>query len=226
MSFGLLASLVAVNTAGPTPPMDTSLADLLLVINCWDNRNGLSGAVTDNKSDTWTIGPTSGVGDLKVQVNYSWNPPNVGAGHTFSANIQFGAVMHVLAFRGARVSGDPVDKTNGANTASGTSFQTGSVAPSENNELIITAMVAGIGTAGYNCGSGFTNLFENDFHNDPGGNQGAALSYKIQTAAAPENPTWSWTGTGSAGGTIVTFRSSDGSGLALPFRLSVESRRA
>jgi hypothetical protein len=211
MAFTLLASTIAVNSAGPTSNIDTTGADLIIVTWVWDNRNGLSGNVSDSKSNSWSVATAYGVGDLAVKMSYAWGTPSVGSGHNFSAFTQFGAVGMVTAWSGAKTSSDPYDQHAVNNTAPGTSVATGSVTPTESDELLITALVSGIGGSGYSADSGFTNLFSQNFANDPGGNQGAGLAYKIQTSAAAVNPTWSWSGSASTGVLIATFKAASGS---------------
>jgi hypothetical protein len=88
-----------------------------------------------------------------------------------------------MAFSGANAS--PFDQENGV--SSGT--QPGSINPSEDGSLIITAHCAFGGAATV---AGFTTV-STAFA--PGTNMAGGMAYYIQPTAAAINPTWSETGT-------------------------------
>lgn len=106
----------------------------------------------------------------------------------------------VMAF--SNTNSSSLDQKNNNFLASSFTIQPGNVSPTLNNELVVTAELAGIaGTASIN-GSFSGNVVTN-------GAQGAGISYMIQTTSTSENPTWTITG-GSLGtnySAIMTFYS-------------------
>jgi hypothetical protein len=203
-------------------------ATLLIAASIYDSASGPI-TITDDLGIGLTWNPLAervslaGAPNVKARFWYAPIPVPLGSGATnytfFGAN-SFMQGM-VLAFSGTHPN--PFDKENGAGTASSTTIQPGSISPSEDSELIITV-------AGYNIQNG--NAFDNTITDGFGGivlgvftpgvpefnafgfagqKYAAALAWKVQTVKSPENPTWSWsgTGTGLAGGVsaIAAFKS-------------------
>ncbi len=95
-----------------------------------------------------------------------------------------------MAFSGADTV-VPFDQQNGVATpTTTTSYQPGSITPSENNEVIVTAITSGGGVTSYSIDSGFT--ISDQFDLSGGGHFPLGMAYLIQTSAAASNPTWSW----------------------------------
>lgn len=173
----------------------------LLVLGILD-YNAVATTIVDSKSNTWTGLTTRPVNFSESRLYYCFNP-TVGTGHTFTpSGLGMYPTICIAGFSGAVTS--PFDVENGATGTSGTSKATGSVSPSENNELVITALCFdAINTAAIN--SGFTIM--NQVNYVSGQHFGGAMAYLVQGSAAAVNPTWSWgTSTDHSTG-IATFKS-------------------
>ncbi len=193
--FHLIANTDGVNVSGS---IDTSGSNLIVLAVCGESID----TVSDSKFNTWiplTQYSNGGV-DTFVTIYYCYNP-TVGAGHTFTNSRSYGWIG-VEAFDNSASS--PFDQENGAGGNGITSKQGGSVTPSLNKELIISAVGNGGSASTQLINSGFTKTNGTDAVS--GINYGGALSYKIQTTLGAENPTWSWAG--SATGTVAnaTFK--------------------
>ncbi len=171
-----------------------------------------SPSMADSKSNSgWTPLTSYSTGVYVSTLLYVANP-TVGSGHTFTLSGSFPALW-VAAFSGVTLS-SPFDVENGS---TGTvAIQTGSVTPSQNNELVITVLTVATTTGAAAIDNGFTIL--DGAASDGGSYVGGALAYKVQTTAAAVNPTWSYPGiTGDTRMTagIATFKASGGATAAL-----------
>ncbi len=187
-----------------TGAVDTTGANLIILAT--SNDTGAA-AVSDSKSNTWTpVANEVGVAP-RVRLFYCFNP-TTDAAHTFS-NDPAGSggfpAIAMAAFSGAVTS--PLDQHSEASGA-----QPGSITPSEDNELVITAGIHSA-TASQSVSSPF------DAHQTANliGSTGyaLALAYEIQTTATARNPTWS----GSASGqftVIASFKADPGGGGGTP----------
>jgi hypothetical protein len=202
---GSTIALVASESAGgggaggaTTAAIDTTGATLIVV--GVSTGHDVTAVVTDNKTSSWTELTSSTNGYVKTQLFYSANP-NVGAGHTFNAT-QWVSSIYVLAFSGATIT-TPFDQQNGANGI-GPTLPTGSVTPTVDKEVVVTAL--GFDTDGFplSIDNGFTKQEELEFSS--GNYRGGAIAYKVQTTAAAVNPTWTRTNTQSMATRIATFK--------------------
>jgi hypothetical protein len=172
------------NTAIAT--IDTSGANAIFVAV----SSSAAQSVADSSSSTWTALTTytSTGGGNSVTIFHSIGAAlgTVGAGHQFTATSTGGfPAIVVMAFSGVNTS-SAFDVQNGAGTASAQStFQGGSVTPSEDNEVVVTAVShisdPIVTPSGYTCDT--TGLVG-------GVAYGIGFGYKIQTTAGAENPTW------------------------------------
>lgn len=201
--FTLKANASAHATSAPTTSaIDTSGANLLVVVAI-KFAPGVTGAsITDSKSNTWTsLTAQTQASDAYCQIFYCASP-TVGTGHTFTwlgANTFAGVA--VQAWSGANVT--PFDVENGAG-ATATSLATGSVTPGQNNSLIIAGLCASTGSNTYAIDSGFTVTDSIDYVGGSG--LGIAMAYFKQGSAAAINPTWSWITSADAAATIAVFK--------------------
>lgn len=189
-----------------TDAIDTTGATLLVIAVGWYNGSGAP-IISDSKGNTWTALTAqlnANTGDTRLY--YSANP-TVGTGHTFSNGRANYSSVAVSAWSGAHAT--PFDVENGAIAAAATSKATGSVTPSEDNELVI----AGISLRGsWGAGSDDIVSIDNGFtisNQIPGvGNNrlSVGMAYLVQTAAAAVNPSWSWSHSDSVSVTIATFK--------------------
>lgn len=203
MAFSLIVNVAAgstVNNTVTTGAVDTTGADFLVAIVS-DVGVGDIPAVSDSKSNSWTALTRKVIGFAGSKIHYCQSP-TVGSGHTFTASSAGASSpsIAVLAFSGSAVS--PFDVENGATGQSVSSLSTGSVTPSENNELVIAGVCwYPAGTVSIN--GGFT---ISDQVNYDGVHMGVGAAYLIQTSAAAANPAWSGVSFSDVAATIATFK--------------------
>ena len=202
MAFSLLASVKRAGD-GATSPIDTTGANLIVVSATTYAAVG-EGTLSDNKSNTWLQATAVSTSNTRERIYYCANP-TAGAGHTFawnSAGNNNFVAFEVAAFSGGAAS-SVFDQQNGATSASATSRTTGSVTPTEDNELIVACL-------GFNAPN--TISIDGSYsiaqqQNYAGGsNFGGALAYWIQATATATNPTFSWSSSCEAAAAIATFK--------------------
>lgn len=196
MAIAFVGSKSAAGSTGATTAsLDTTGATLLVITT--SSENGAAPTVSDSKSNTWTPLTNIEFAD-RSQIFYAVNPA-VGSGHTFTANANFIAFA-ALAYSGVTTT-SPFDVENSA-LSSTSPFQTGSVTPSVDNELIITTLGGRDVTNSIN--SGFT--IRESLILSPGTNFSMTVADLIQTSASAVNPTWTYTLSGDAQACIATFK--------------------
>lgn len=170
-------------------------ADLIMV--CVNDYSGnTETTVSENKSNTLHALTTYTESSEIRHRSFYMTAGTVGSSHTFSAisTGSFSAVsMSVLAFSGSAAS--PLDQQNGDKGTSVATVTTGSITPTEDNELIVSCL--GIGDTGSltpTVNSSMTSQGHVSFVGS--NNYGSDAAYKIQTSAAAINPTWDSTSTG------------------------------
>jgi len=202
--FASYALISNVSKSGFNSPQTTSAIDTtgvdLLVVSISDYVGFGNPTLTDSKSNTWILAKSKSGTVSNLFIYYCHNPV-VGSGHTFTATGSGATSMNVMGFSGSASS--PLDQTNSA-TVSGGSLATGSITPSQSNELIIAVAAPTDGTSTYSVNSGFTTTY--NINAGTGVNEGLISSYLIQTTATAVNPTFSWSGTGDASAAIVSFK--------------------
>jgi len=208
-SFALVAHTVAASAAGngfTTSAIDTSGADLIVLSIGY--YNGINTAtVSDSKSNTWTALTQRVATNNCAHRLFYCASPTVGTGHTFTltGNSTFGA-MQVQAFSGAAAS--PYVSENGATAGSGTSLQTGSLTPAENNALLVSgACIREAANPGDTLSINSSFSISDSQIGVASQNLGSAMAYKIQEARGAENPTWSWQNTDQVATGIAVFNS-------------------
>lgn len=166
---------------GTTSSMDTSGSNLLVAC-IWDLA-AAGNNISDSKSNTWTALTAQTNANLSSVCYYVLNP-TVGTGHTFTTTSHFVGVG-VLAM--STSGGTPVfDQQSGSAQNSPGTIQPGSLTPTVNNSLVVTAMGSFNGTTGPSMPTGYTQVASNTTSTAEAGGMG----YKIQTTASAENPTW------------------------------------
>ena len=177
-----------------TGSLDTTGANLLIVAVAYGDV-GADPTVSDNKSNTWT-GLTKGGIAAFVRLYYCYGA-TVGSGHTFSAQLASSSPsIEVIAWAGAASS--PFDQQNGNDAASSTTCTTGSVTPTQDNEILFAACQAGNGASSID--TGFT------ISDQSTGGYLGALAYFEQGTAAAINPTWSQTPANHFATAIASFK--------------------
>jgi hypothetical protein len=192
----------ASGTTVTTSSVNTTGANLLVVAVTYYG-NTTDPVLSDSKGNTWTgltAREQSGT-TMSVRLYYCV-PTSVGSGHTFTAGPGGTSypTISVSAFSGAAAS--PYDQETGAATAgSVTSFQPGSITPSENNCVLVT----GVSTGG--TSHGVDSSFNATATDNVGAQHlGGGIAYKIQTTAGAENPTWSWATSSSKASAMASFK--------------------
>lgn len=186
------------NNLGPitTAAIDTTGADLIVLGGQYYTAIGTP---SDNKGNSWTLGIASGTGGgTGGAVLYYCRGGVAGAGHTFSWNGNYGP-LQVLVFSGSAAV--PQDQFNG----SPSNAQPGSITPSVNNSLVISA-AANASASINSIDSGFTLRSDLNLPFVSGPSIGGATAYLIQTVAAAINPTWSPFASGQFGSVIMSFK--------------------
>lgn len=211
MAYSHIASLVEGlgSGGGTSSALNTSGADIIFV-GVSSYQANAQPTLTDSKSNTWTALTASEYSGLVRTRIYYCVGPTVGSGHTFALS---GAASYsgvgVAAFSGGKQT-SPFDVEAGANNAS-TSHQSGSVTPSEDNEIVIASVSTEISSGSWSPNGGFTLVGAVNFSG--GAYWGLGLAYLIQTSAAAANPTWSgWSGSLAMAGTNATFKAAAGGG--------------
>lgn len=192
MAFSKVASLIdGLGTNGGTTAtsIDTTGANLITAAVARDSAS--SGSVTDSKGNTYTARGESAYFAPEIQI-YDCLNPTVGSSHTFTFSVSSSySSIGAIAWSGAHASSS-FDQENGG-AGSGTSQASGNVTPSEDNELIFTALAAS-NVSTNTLSSPFTVDQYIDYLSD-GLNQGLGLGYEIQTTATTRSPSWSGGGT-------------------------------
>lgn len=205
MAYSFIASTskgVADGGHGPTDPIDTTGADLIVIgVQQSSFITFNIPAPTDNKGNTYTaIDQSSNVQGASTALFYCINP-TVGSGHTFNVTgLDLCAVLTPLAFSGVAADVFPHDSKN---TGTGASIQPGSLMPGTSDQLFVTtlclaaATYAGLGqTDTASIDSDFTKAEQvvstGDWLHMPDAWMNGAIAYKIQSGQSAENPTWSW----------------------------------
>lgn len=160
---------------------------------------------SDSKLNTWSpLTKQSTASNNAIQIYYCANPI-VGTGHTFTATGVAGyEAIAVLGFSGTAAS--PFDQTNGTAVNTVTTIQPGNVAPTQDNELIITALSMGAAGA-VSIDSGFSTPIQEP--STGSAHFGVALSYIIKGAGSSGvnvNPTWTNAASGTLAVSIATFK--------------------
>ncbi len=179
-----------------TAPFDTSGATLIAVAFDWNPAaippGFLMPTLSDSNNNLWRTLSIQTTHNISTVLAFALNP-TVGTGHTFALDnlYPFLGSIKILALSGVSIH-LPFDKENGAIDGahgSGDGFNTGSVTPSTDNQIVITTVSVLDASGGtLSVGSSFTKSDEVAYSD--GINFGSALAYKIQTTAAAVNPKW------------------------------------
>src|SRR5712664_2759015 len=122
-----------------TSAIDTTGSSFLILSIAYQNT-ATEPTISDSKSNTWTgLTVQDNLTDIKGRLFYVANP-TVGSSHTFTftgTNVFCG--MCVASFSGTELSTVYDSHENGNVTAAATSLTSGSVTPSRNSCLLVTA---------------------------------------------------------------------------------------
>lgn len=213
MAYALAANAAAGSTDGnaaTTSGIDTTGANLLVVAVTYYVLGGTV-SVSDSKGNTWTQAAEDGGNNATGHATlfYSKNP-SVGSGHTFTVTSTGGFPgICAAAFSGADTAA-PFDQQSAFGSGGASSIQPGSVTPSEDNELLVTAVSKAAAGVTASVDGGFSETDEFDLVG--GQHFGLAMAYLVQTSAAAANPTWTLSGSASTAAAIATFKAGAGGG--------------
>lgn len=178
---------------GPTDPINTTGGSLAVVMASYYTAPP---TITDSQGNTW-IGLTEyALSACKVRLYYSVLL-FTSSSHTFSAS-GGGTTIGVNVFSGTNVI--PFDAENGNTSSSSNTIQPGSITPSVDGCVVVSGLDNSNATAA-SIDSGFTGISLGIGAQFAGG-----IAWKIQTTAAPENPTWSYTSADLEAATIASFK--------------------
>ena len=196
---------------GTTAAMSTSGATLIVLVAS-ELVSGTPCTPSDSQTNTYTgLTAQANASETRVRLWYVAAPSTSGT-HTFTcAGTNHYPTVTVMAFNG--VAASPFDQQNGAQSDNGalTTLATGSVTPTEDNELVVTGIAVGNSAfGGTPTVSGYTVA---EFMNYQGGTAvGGALAYVIQTTATATDPTWVWTNGGRPAAAVATFKAAAAGG--------------
>jgi len=213
ITFVVAASGASANQhdATTSPNVSSLGSDLLVVAGV-----GLDNATLVIAEGSTTFTPLTkysvSAGNEMINLYYTIGHDLAGSGFNVSATGtgNFPGVAFCL-FSGVHAS--PFDNENGVATSSAaTTRQPGSITPSENNCVVVTAVQTVYDNAGIAC-SGFTVPSNGSAAAVVGQGFGIAIAYVIQTSAGAVNPTWSGTGSPDfRSSAIASFKSAAGGG--------------
>lgn len=214
MAIAFVVGAAAASTndnSATTSGVDTTGANFLIIASADFVTRATE---SDSKGNTYTDLTAQNVsGSRGTQLHYSENP-TVGSAHTAtaSATTSYPAVA-LGAFSGWATSSS-FDQQNGATfTGSDNNISTGSVTPSEANEVVIAAVTHS--SSGATIPSGYTQIGQ---ASASANSVGLALAYQIQTTATATNPNWVIdTNSSNLAAVIATFKAAAAGGARATF---------
>jgi hypothetical protein len=205
MAYALVANTIksSADATGVVSDAINTTGANLLILALASNDAATENTISDSKSNTWSP-LTAPAGAIRTRFFYAASAI-VGTLHTFTASnvaTSFPAIA-IAAFSGAKAT-SPFDVENGSSAVAVTTIQPGSVSPSENNELLVTAYSHQQNGNPVAVNSGYT--ITDQVQLVPALAFGLALAYLIQTSAAASNPTWTNNDTFTGSAIIATFK--------------------
>lgn len=209
-AISLVAHTSAASSGGAlsltTGSVNTAGANFIVIAVSF--YNNIAQTVSDSNSNTWTALTQYGSGN-NIRLFYCISC-TVGSGHTFTTTSSSSSYQAIAVEAFSGVANNPFDVQNGGGTFTTCVCQPGSITPSQNGELIISAIVDG-STTSVSVDSSMT-ITDQQFYSN-GNALGGALAYLVQPAAAAINP--SWTSAGSASVTVAAFKAAPSLGVQL-----------
>lgn len=186
-----------------TGAIDTTGANLLVWTLADNNTGGTGPTLTDDYSNTWTLGQRWIPIGVATAIYYCENPI-VGSGHTFTCAKTGGSNSgQVRAYSGAKASGTyDQDGTRSAFGAATVTYN--SITPTEDDELVVAFLNFDTAASLPTINSSFINP-EGDIGSG-GTYLGSVSADLIQTTAAALTPTWTHPSSNNLYAIIATFR--------------------
>lgn len=173
---------------GTGAAIDTTGADTIFL--SIGTINTTTPAVSDSKSNTWTLVKEIDNGSgLKNYLYRTNTAASVGTGHTFTVTDTSGKVtISLTAFVGGATSSID-DQNNAAGSIFSQTLQPGSITPSQNNTLIVTGIMSSDDSREpTTINSSFT--VASSYSSTNGVSVNSGIAYLVQATAAAINPTW------------------------------------
>lgn len=172
------------------------------------SRNTESCTIGDNKGNIFTLIQSVTSGTMVSEIYYCIPPAgNTGINHyfTYQACVPPGATPSIdISIWSATNISSPVDEQNSASLSVAISGQPGSITPTVNNELVITAVNAGTSTSAPTISAGYSVSSSISF--TASRHVASGMAYSIQTLATATNPTWTYGSSTISAQNIVSFR--------------------
>lgn len=195
---------VTVGSGGSTSAINTTGSSALFAFISWLNIFGDNPTLTDSKSNTWTLVQTKSQSSWSIKL-YACYSPTVGSGHTFTVSTGSGfqnAVIAIEAWSGSAAS--PADASGSNVISNSTGVPSAAVfTPTQNNELILTAVVPNNSITVNSIDSGFT--FTTNFTGAAPA-IGICIAYLIQGIAASVNPLFTFSSSMQTPAIINSFK--------------------
>lgn len=198
------------NTNVTTSGIDTTGANLIVLCLGGYFTGSAIATPTDSKGNTWTplTARTPGGGSM-IRFWYCYNP-TVGTGHTFSTS-QAGTYPTLAAEAWSGAASSPFDQENGS-TGNGITKTTGSITPTQDNELLIFAASNNNGGSNAESASGGETITETQDIVTTANAIGFAVGYIVQTTATSEDITFTGSGSTDRAAEIASFKMATGGG--------------
>jgi hypothetical protein len=190
-----------------TQNIDTTTADFIVVALMYYNTQPATNSLIDSKSNTWQPLSVYGASSRSyVRLYYSYNP-TVGTNHNFSTGTENDIKsICVAAFKGLSITSNVyyTDTDKGNTSDSSLTINPGSITPSDNKVLLISAWVGG-DTLDNNptIDSNFIRIINTSTNID------SAIAYFITSNKNPVSPIWTSTNDTKLTSSIAAFRIGD-----------------
>lgn len=189
MTYALIATCAA---AGGVNGATTGNANMtganLLVMPCNSYKDATEPTYSDSEGNTYTALTTyTGGVFLRTRFRYSANPTVSSSMNATATGTGSYSSIILMGFSGAHAT--PFDQQNGGTATSSTTQASGSITPTEDNELIVTMAAHGSATSDITSVDSSVTITAN-LNYGSGQNFSTACGYKIQTTAAAINATW------------------------------------
>jgi hypothetical protein len=201
VAHAVQAGAAAANTV--TPAINTTGADLFVLLWSTYDPGGAPGTVSDSQGNAWTVIDSVLNGVNRTTLAYVHNP-TTSAAHTFTLSGN-SCPIEVQAWSGSVVAGTSLDQHSAIGSSGGSAFTATPITPSQPNCLIISG-------AGFACNVtpstgpptpnqsfvlGDSNTYTSNV------SYGGAIASLQQTVAAPVNPTWTAHGSDNYTGSFI-----------------------
>lgn len=160
------------------------------------------GTPSDSQSNVYDTCDDTSARSSRGRIRYKYNP-SVSSSMTFTVTSATALPSVIALLFSGNTTAAPLDQQNHGDNFGAGSQATGSVTPTTDNQLIITAISETVG-AGRSISDSMI-LTTAQFGDSPAVTIGVGGAYKIQGSATAINPTWTYT-FGGADTRVATFK--------------------